>query len=556
MSVTLELRAWQSKFARALAAHDRDDFLLVACPAAGKTIAAAVGVADAMGARDCDQLIVVCPTVVVRDQWASELNRLGYRMLTHVDRRSLPEHVHGTCTTYAQVAQRVHELADACQRRRTVVVFDEIHHAGEQLAWGASIADAFRDTVLRLTLSGTPFRSDSSRIPFVRYDRADMCVPDFAYDYARAVRDGACRPIEFRAHDGEITWLDDDGETHAKASFSQGIPREDQPRRLRASLDPDQPYLRSLLAAAHADVLRLRRTVPDAAGLVVCDSQLHALDVDRLLTEITGSLPVLAMSDIPRAHQAIRSFAEEDDPWIVSVRMVAEGVDIPRLGVIAWATTARTELMVRQVAGRALRGRGEHASLPAIVHMPADPQLVQYARRIDVLGGVSHSTVRRPRVFLEDTDEPTTGSRRRRLKAVAAHPADVPLEIAPELPAGRLHSAPEPIQVATPELPDAPEDLAAAQESRQASRAELYQLLAVYAQLRRTLNPAYQLASAHTELAAEVGAIGPESPDEHIAEALEWVHERTAAIAVRHPDAIKDLARSRRRLKIAEEAVA
>ena len=551
MSVNLTLRDWQSQFARALAGHRRDDFLLVACPAAGKTIAAGAAIAGVMSARDCDQLVVVCPTVVVRDQWAAELNRLGYRMLTRLEHGTWPEHVHGVCATYAQVAQRPDRYAAACARRRTVVICDEIHHAGQQLSWGAAIATAFTGAQLRLMLSGTPFRSDRDEIPFLRYGPDGMCQPDYAYDYPRAVRDGVCRPVEFRTHDGVITWLDDAGEEQT-ASFARRLPGPARARRLRACLDPSQPYIAALLADAHDDLLRLRDSVPDAAGLVVCDTQAHALEIDGLLTEITGQVPVLAISDMPGAHRAIAAFAGEDVEWLVSVRMVAEGVDIPRLGVIAWATTARTELMVRQVAGRAMRGRGQYAALPAIVHMPADPQLATYAQRIHILGGVSlEHRDERPTVATGDRGRGASGPRQ--LRAVDAQPSQLEARaIAPPLPTGRLHGAPKTIEISTPPLPPAPEDLIAAQQARETARADLYRLLSVYAQLQRSVNPSYQLATAHAELAAAVDGAGQaDVSDEDLSAALDWTRARLAALAARYPDQVKQLARRRRRLAAA-----
>lgn len=400
MAADITLRAWQARFRREFLAHQDDDFLLVACPAAGKTLGAAVGIAAKMQELDCDQLIVVCPTIVVRGQWAQVLDDVGFSMRTGFH-DEWPEWVHGVCATYAQIGLRAEQYAAACQRRRTAVVLDEIHHAGESFAWGDALPEAFGDAVVRLSLSGTPFRSDLERIPFLSYGDDGYCRPDFAYDYPRAVRDGVCRPIRFHAHDGEITWNDDDvdrrGRTVSAADWQDGTrtarfshtlkDASDGGRRLRASLDPDKPYLKHLLAEAHLDLLELRRTVPDAAGLVVCDSQAHAWAIDELLSEVTGSMPVVALSDLPRSHQAIRQFATDTTEWLVSVRMVAEGVDIPRLGVIAWATAAKTELMVRQVAGRALRSRGEHAHLPAIVHIPADPTLVRYAEQLHVMAG-------------------------------------------------------------------------------------------------------------------------------------------------------------------------
>lgn len=650
----LSLRTWQCAFSRTLAAHRRDEFLLVACPAAGKTIAAGAAVAGVMAARDCDQLVVVCPTVVVRDQWAEVLGELGYRMATDFERDGWPEHVHGVCATYAQVSQRRHVYAAMCVKRGTVAVFDEIHHAGENKAWGDALVEAFAAARMRLMLSGTPFRSDRDRIPFIEYAEDGTCVPDFTYDYPRAVRDGVCRSIEFKAHDGRITWAGDDGEP-VEATFKAPVTEVDRARRLRASLDPTQPYLAALLADAHADLLELRERVPDAGGLIVCDSQGHALEIDDLLNEITGGLCALAISDMPRAHQAIREFADSDAEWLVSVRMVAEGVDIPRLGVIAWATASKTELMVRQVAGRALRGRGDHANLPAIVHMPADPMLTKYAGRLDVLGGVSlrHRSawipgkaktparhvrggmvrhidpaplvdwITRNELRLggsegiaqmlgwtdgawarawyrwrhggaergDGTREPghpdvmtvydvchmlgvdfdelfageqyadarefleTSGMGTSRNRAIDAQPTSTPpVLVAPALPAGRLHAVPEPVEISPPELPPSPREVAEAEQQRRLRRAELFRLLGIYTELRRAVTPVYQLATAHRELAGELGAITQDSSDEQIAVAIEWAQSKAQHVAVQHPEQVKQLARTRRRLALQDGA--
>lgn len=377
-------RDWQQRFLVDLKSHRGDEYLLVACPAAGKTMAASVAASDLMKRKGAKRLVVVCPTVVIRDQWKAELANLGFKMNGHLSREGqIPDWEHGLCVTFAQVASQRAAFQEFCEREKTVVVIDEVHHAGETLTWGQALEDAFASAVFRLMLSGTPFRSDEGAIPFLAYDESGICRPDFSYDYSWAVADGVCRPVEFHAHDGMITWQTSSDERSAR--FSDPVRPEALGGRLRASLDPQHPFLRDMLKRAHGDLLTLRKRASDTGGLIVCDSQQHALAVDRALTEITGSAPILAMSDVPHAHEAIRAFATDEEPWLVSVRMVSEGVDIPRLGVIVWASASSTELMVRQVAGRAIRsGPVDRGS--AIVHMPADPRLLAAARRLDIVG--------------------------------------------------------------------------------------------------------------------------------------------------------------------------
>jgi superfamily II DNA or RNA helicase len=632
---SLQLRAWQGRFAQTLKQHRGENFLLVACPAAGKTIAAGAALAAVMDERDLDQLIVISPTVVVRDQWQRVLASLGYRMRTRFPAEGWPAHIHGVCANYHQVVQRINSYAAACQQRRTAVIFDEIHHAGAQRSWGAALNEAFEAAQLRLLLSGTPFRSDQDRIPFVRYQNDGSCIADFHYEYAQAVRDGVCRPIEFRAHDGLICWQDKHGQQTARLSEPVGNARA---ARLRASLDPRQPYLQSLLQAGEEDLCVLREEVPDAGGLIICDSQAHALEVERLIGELTGRNAVLAISDRPGAHQAILDFARSERRWLISVRMVSEGVDIPRLGVIVWASTATTELMVRQVAGRALRGRGDYARLPAIVHMPADPELVRYARRLEaaatalssasrtrgqsatpaaaareippgpLLRWIERETAsigepavlaklgwqtqqaastlaawrqRHTRVntltlaglceragiaFDEVFASPYYQAARRLAQrsrqeqgsygAINAQPISdaEPLILAPA-----LHSSPcvpvgEHREVSVPVLPPSPRQLEEQAQARQADRGDLFTQIRLYGELRREIDPAYQLASAQRELLAAVGAIDANSSDEQVQQALDWIKTAVANLARAHPEKVKDLARARRRLTLAATA--
>ena len=173
-------RAWQAAFLARTTAHAATDFLLVATPGAGKTLAAC----EAVRRSGLGQAIVVCPTTALRAQWADAADRVGL----HLDPRwrnadgAWRDDVDGIVVTYQQVASApdlfAHHLG-----RPTFVVLDEIHHAGESATWGTALRTAFDGATRRLSLSGTPFRSDARAIPFVRYDDDRRCAPDFVYGY-------------------------------------------------------------------------------------------------------------------------------------------------------------------------------------------------------------------------------------------------------------------------------------------------------------------------------------------------------------------------------------
>lgn len=553
----IALRNWQSEFLQALEAHERDEFLLVACPAAGKTIAGAAGAAQTMAQLDCDQLIVVVPTLVVREQWVATLKEQGFVMLTGCPREGLPPWVHGAVLTYAELVWRQQELAEACRNRGTVVICDEIHHAGRDLVWGPALEEALSGAKKRLLLSGTPFRSDSDAIPWVRYSAAGTCCADYVYDYQRAVREGVCRKIVFRAHDGTITWSNRRG-TEESATFTDSVAEPEARRRLRAALDPAQPYLRSMLAAAHADLIEHRKDNPDAGGLVICETQAHARAIDRLLGRISGETPTLAISDEPGAHTQIRRFSEGEAKWLVSVRMVAEGVDIPRLSVIAFCSGG-TELMVKQVAGRALRSRLTGATGPAVVHIPADPELRHYAEHLDEIAGVS-ARVRTDHNTEQSTATPGARGPLERmaynkpgLHALSAIPNGSPALVVPPQPQNQEKTAElgEELVIEPPEIPMSPQQIAAEKERQLAQRGEVLRLLNVWTQLRREQEPTFQVGAAHAELVTAVGPIGANASPEAVGRAVNWLQMQLRDIVEQNPTAVKTIARAQRRLQLA-----
>src|SRR5207249_559975 len=80
---------------------------------------------------------------------------------------------------------------------RTLVIFDEVHHAGAEAAWGEAAQTAFASGARAiLSLSGTPFRTNRDPIAFVPSE-GGSAKPHYRYSYDDAIIDGACRPVQF-----------------------------------------------------------------------------------------------------------------------------------------------------------------------------------------------------------------------------------------------------------------------------------------------------------------------------------------------------------------------
>jgi superfamily II DNA or RNA helicase len=381
MSTTLRLRPWQRAAFDRFVASPEADFLAVATPGAGKTTFA-LACARAVLAERRRPLVVVAPTAHLKQQWAAAAHRLGLELDPEWSPAGgIARDVHGLVTTYQQLA-----MGDAAARLRGLaadgfVILDEIHHAGDERAWGDGVRQAFELTSRRLSLSGTPFRSDTAAIPFVRYV-LDEAVADYDYGYADALRDGGVvRPVYFPRIDGVMEWTAPDGSLES-ATFEDALDRSRTAQRLRTALSLDGEWLPEVLSQAHARLRRIRDDQADAGGLVIAIDVDHARGIARLLRDRLSTTAEVVTSEDPTASDRIARFGASNAPWLVAVRMVSEGVDIPRLRVGVYASTVSTELFFRQAVGRFVRWTAGRASQKAYVYLPDDPRLRAHAFQI------------------------------------------------------------------------------------------------------------------------------------------------------------------------------
>lgn len=363
------------------------DFLAVATPGAGKTTFALRIAVELMGQGIVDKITVVCPTEHLKGQWADAAARVGIHIdpsFTNAQGRA-GSHFDGVAVTYAQVGANpaVHEMRT--RDYRTLVILDEIHHAGDSLSWGDGVRQAFGDATRRLALTGTPFRSDTSPIPFVRYvedaDGIRRSQADYSYGYGDALRDMVVRPVLFMSYSGQMSWRTSTGD-EMSARLGEPLTKDMMKQAWRTALDPKGEWIPAVLRAADLRLEEVRRQIPDAGGLVIASNQTQARAYARHLYEITGKKATIVLSDDADASDRIDAFRESDDRWMVAVRMVSEGVDVPRLSVGVYATNTSTPLFFAQAVGRFVRARkrGETAT----VFVPSVVPLLELASQMEV----------------------------------------------------------------------------------------------------------------------------------------------------------------------------
>ncbi|MGY1694595.1 DEAD/DEAH box helicase [Geodermatophilus sp. SYSU D00814] len=391
------LRAWQQAALERYEEAAPKDFLVTATPGAGKTTFALTLAARLLQRREVARVIVVCPTDHLRLQWADAADRMGIVLDPGLTNAVGPVRAgtQGYVTTYAQVAGKPMLHAARATAVKTLVVLDEVHHAGDGLSWGEAIEEAYGFAARRLCLTGTPFRTKADeRIPFVRYEEDGfegdageagaglVSRADYTYGYKEALADDVVRPVVFAAYTGTSRWRNSAGEVVA-ASLSEAGTRSVEMAAWRTALDPKGQWVPHVIAAMDERITHLREHggMPDAAGLVLASDQDDARAYARIVKRITGKAPELILSDDPKASKKIERFAAGSARIAVCVRMISEGVDVPRAAVLAWMTSYRTPLFFAQAVGRVVRSRASHET--ATVFLPAVRPLLGLAASLE-----------------------------------------------------------------------------------------------------------------------------------------------------------------------------
>ena len=392
------LRLWQRQALASYVRASANDFLVTATPGAGKTTFALAVAQVLLGQRVIDRVIIVCPTDHLRTQWAAAAHRAGIALdplLLNGDGPVRPD-FRGYVTTYAQVAGAPMLHRARTEAKRSLVVLDEIHHAGDGLSWGEAVADAFGPARRRLALTGTPFRTrPDERIPFVRYeavagaeqrtgsagDGGLESVADYTYGYGSALADRVVRPVVFAAYTGVSRWRNSAGEVVA-ASLTEAATKKTEAQAWKTALNPKGRWVPHVIAAMDERITHLRaHGMPDAAGLVLASDQDDARAYAEIVERVTGEKPVVILSDDPKANKKIAAFTDGMQRIAVCVRMISEGVDVPRAACLAWMTSYRTPLFFAQAVGRVVRARRPGES--ATVFLPAVRPLLALAAELE-----------------------------------------------------------------------------------------------------------------------------------------------------------------------------
>lgn len=377
----MKLRYWQTECASSaisLYKSKSKHFFCFATPGAGKTIMAAHVAKLLIKEGLIDLVLCFSPSKAVCDSFertfSTYLNQKFDGAIGAV----------GCSLTYQSMAFLKPRFWSILKTHRALIVFDEIHHCEgaefiDSNAWGYEILKNVQNQAnYTLSLSGTPWRSNGSPITLGRYNsRRQKISCDYVYSINHAIKDNVCRkPKVVLVDNSNISVTNQDGEF----SYCGLQDFLKDPAHSYQSVLNNEIALKTILSKANKKLTEIRKENRDAGGLIVAASVSHAKQISLVLTNL-GERPALVSYQESNSNNIIDQFRNCNSKWIVSIGMISEGTDIPRLQVCCHLSKIKTELYFRQVLGRILRRTGSE-NQDAWLYTFAEEKLSLFASRL------------------------------------------------------------------------------------------------------------------------------------------------------------------------------
>lgn len=366
------LRRWNGSAGR---------FMLAACPGAGKTRFALKAAETLFRAGAISSVIFVVPSRPLLSQTADTAQTLSLRLRVWDNGKPrLPTDTDGVVATYQSVASQ--PLLFAGLASKSLVVLDEAHHIGDQRSWGQAVTEAFRDAPHILLMTGTPWRSDGSTIPFADFDTEGQLVVDYRYEFsdAWADRDRPIRGVTFESLDAEGRWITDRSEWALRGS--EIVTPEEESGVLSSYHEPESEWVSLALDRAQGELASVQKKLPRAQGLILARDRWTA-DKYGAICRQRGLTCQVVHGEEEDSHRKLSRFGNSSIDWLIAVKMVSEGFDNPRLAVLLYAGRDRTELAFHQALGRVLRRLGPNDSTTAKVLVPHTPTFAALIKEVD-----------------------------------------------------------------------------------------------------------------------------------------------------------------------------
>ena len=383
-------------------------FLINAAPGSGKTFCATVIANELNKKNEIERVVVIAPMKEVVKKWSQDFHTItGRNMMKFTG--EIEDDSFDICATWHAVEGLLDGFQHICKKYKTLIICDEHHHAAIEAVWGEGAGKAFFDSKYVVVLTGTPIRTSGEAPIWFSYSPTSgkLVHPQegtYTLDYGQAVDYGYCRPITFHRHEGNFDVHLNNESLAVSGKDGVDVDEKKFPKKLVKSIQnsvnfytlarkpiyvnddgvtPDINSYQSTMLQWGIDKLEdVKLRTPEAGGLVIAPSIKVADYMAKLLEILTKEKPILVHTETRNTEDKIDIFRKSKKNWLVSVAMISEGVDIPRLRVLVYLPNPQTELSFRQAIGRVVRTLGEEDESRAYCVMPLHEKFVEYARRV------------------------------------------------------------------------------------------------------------------------------------------------------------------------------
>lgn len=402
-------RPWQNECFEKFQKKIRDggtNFIFEACMGAGKSPMAAMMAKSLVTDHNIHHVIALVPWRSIQEGMLTAFGNfdldprerffIAGRRLVRQPRPRMPS----TITLYQEICcpQAIETIrmwmADAWQ---FALICDEIHHTNEiNSSWGEYVEQLQSLAKYSVFMSGTYFRGDKMPISCIPLDEKGIPVKDYRFPYEEGVREGVVRAVTESEIDAKVVLYDRRKDKKYEIDLSAVTDKEFSEAKKQV-LDPTGECIRHMIELVHRDLMLVRDRFPDAACLFVCrpgggdnytaegserQEDRHVQVIAQQIERITGLRPTIVTHHDRDSQAKITRFRRGTDPYLVAVNMVSEGCDIPRLRAVAFCRYTDSEMLFRQIVGRALRLHAPEDGTPALIYIPVFPQLLEFAKRI------------------------------------------------------------------------------------------------------------------------------------------------------------------------------
>ncbi len=378
----MKLRKWQEEcisLALQKFKSGSKHFLGLATPGAGKTFMSSALAEKLYENNEIDLVICFSPSSIVANDFRESLaTKFGTCFAGKIG--SL-----GQSLTYQHMQFLDANFWSLFERYRVFVIFDEIHHCRgscveDANSWGEQIILNIKDKAkYTIALTGTPWRSDATPIVLSQYSGVTKKIEcDYVYGLESAITDNVCRVPQIIAIENDKITVEVGEDKKSFSSFFDLLSTSILPY---SEIIENERVIEHVLSSANTKLDNLRIENPYAGGLIVASSVAHAKQIQGILKGKLNQHAVVVTYREDNPVALIKQYRNSNDKWCISVGMISEGTNIPRLQVCCHLTNIKTEMHYRQILGRILRITNS-INQEAVMYMPAEPKLVEFANRV------------------------------------------------------------------------------------------------------------------------------------------------------------------------------